>query len=311
MTQGPVLFVLDPSTPRFGLLVGSFASTGLAPFELLALDRDEGTDRALFDAARRCSPRLVVLGLGLDAAMFSPRLPRVETLVSLRRELDVPIVATLDDGHTLAAMDLANAYAPAVDLFNVQDDYGTYREAATNASRYWPSWTPLDPRLFGGRAGRRDVDVAVVAGTGTTPDAARESTEQLRRTGATVLTVDDGTTALADACARARIVVHLQPDDAVCGPADFAAPAAGALLLARDNPHVRRWLEPRTDFAPFTDPDEIEAIVQFHLAHGDQHARIAERGQRRVRDECSARLYWRRLLTLARSPAPSADLQPV
>ncbi len=321
--SGPVLFVIgkwyayqagQPPSNDLHNLVGSLESTNLAPSVVFAVDEQApgDCDRAFYELAQRVRPSLIVVHLSLAAAMFRPLLPRVETLVRLRRELCVPIVGVLGDTSRIGFMDLPNAYAPAIDVFDVWDNYEVFRENAFDPDRYRSIFTPQDRRVFHDPGQPRDLDVAFVGMRSSGPERQR-GIDCLQAAGITVYQSGgqgDRCLPLAEMARiyqRARIVVNFAEilhDVFACRGRVFEATLSGALLVERDNVHTNRWLVPGQHYASYRDFDELVFVVQYWLRHEAGRQRLAARGRDHVAQHCSAENYWRPLLALAGQRLP-------
>jgi hypothetical protein len=320
-TAGPVLFVIgkwygfrpgNPPSNHCHNLVGSLVSTGMAPHLVFPVDEitlthGVGCDRALVDLCQRVRPALVVVGLSLAAAMFERFLPRVETLRRLRRELGVPIVGVLGDTCRPGFMDLANAYAPGIDVFNVWDNYTVYQREADDPAPYWPTWTPQDPRLFREAGVPRDVDVAFVGMRSSGPERSA-ALAALQDAGIQVTAIGGQGDAcvpietLAATYQRARIVVNfaaVHGEVTACRGRVFEATSCGALLVERSNEHTDRWLQPGVHYAPWRDLDDLVATVRHHLGAEGRRAQCARRGHEFVTAHWHAQAYWHALLQFA------------
>ncbi|MCR9247221.1 MAG: glycosyltransferase [bacterium] len=317
-TPDPVMFVFGrwhgcrpggPPSSHLHNLVGSLASTGLAPAVHFATDElgTRGCDRAFYDRCHEVRPAVIVIGLSLGAAMFERSLPRVETLVRLRRELAVPVVAIVGNTSRAGFMDLANAYSPVVDVFDVWDNYEVYREQAVEPDKFTPTWTPQDPTLFHDPGRERDLDIVFVGDLESGPERA-EVVEFLHGLGIRVqcfggqngdgLPIDE----VAEIYQRARIVLnsaHVEGSILACHGRVFEATMCGALLLERENPHTGRWLDSRMDYAAYRNSEELALAARYFLEHEDLRRRIAARGHHKVTTTCTAERYWRRILSHA------------
>lgn len=196
----------------------------------------------------------------------------------LRRELGVRLVGVLGDASRLGFLDLPNAHTPAVDAFHVWDNYEVFLHEASHPERYWPCWTPQDPRPFCDRGARRDIDVAFVGMQSSGPDRA-SAIAKLRWQDIDVLAVGGQgenclpITEVAATHQRARLVVNVARihDSAWARRGRvFEAMGCGALPVENQNPHTDRWFVPGVHYAPWRDLDELVTTVRHHLQHETQ-----------------------------------------
>ena len=316
--------VVDPSRPRVlflgvepspssqvAVLLGSLSGSGSGTCETWSLnDSTSGNpepEAALVEYCRSKPPDLIVLIWAFPRAdVPRPPNPSTRTLRHIRKRLGIPIVAIWGDSAHRSHFRVAEAVRPHVDL-NVLLDSTTAHLGRTprrlrktrHPDRYIPLWSPFDPTIFYDPGLPRDLGVTFLGGRRGYPE--RDSgLAALEREGIEVLVGGgEGEDPLpieeyAHILMRSRIGLNFSRSGRriQCKGRVFETLHCGAMLLEQEGPETAHWLDPFTDYVPFTDERDLVEKAHYYLEHEDERAALARRGHLKAVERYGAAAFW-------------------
>lgn len=290
------------------LLERPLAATGRCTYEQFFWDRDfhgfPRGDWALLDRCSRARPDAILLS-SYDPT--NPAQARVETIRILRQSWNIPIVAFWWDTCWNGFWPSIQPILRFVDVHVVGDNpLLTFVEGPAgrvDRRRFVALWSSFDPELYVNPHRPRDIDVSFL---GQVAGYRSERLPYLEHLQAENVPLFTSLLNRADQPPLAKYVEFLQrskiglnfshsADSHQLKGRVFETMLCGALLMENENPQTRCYFAPMKDFVTFTTPADLADKIRYYLAHDEERAEIAARGEGRTRALYNHEIYWTRI----------------
>jgi hypothetical protein len=284
--------------------IGSLEAAGLADFSIFHFDETvlrtgETCDQPLIEICKAERPDLIFLTMvkGTDVN------PLPNTLAQIRNELGIKVASLYGDSFDQTAIDWIETYSHAVDANIVQDCYSFYQSRVEDTSKYLPTWTPQDPRIFFAATTPPFRDITFVGSVLRYPSRklalgmlAEIGIDVAQGGGQNEDNLDIET--YAASLRESKIALNFsQPvfDEPVrqCKGRTMEITLSGALLMEQRNFETERWLIPGEDYVDWEYESELIDKTRYFLDHNLERQKIAEAGCIKAHTLYSADAYWR------------------
>jgi hypothetical protein len=286
-------------------LDNSLALTGLASYDTFFWESDyrgfPGGDWALLEKCRAVRPDAIVLS-SYEAGHHT--MPRLETIRMIRKTWNIPIIAfwydTCWDGFWASIRPLLDY----VDLHVVPDNPAmTFVDAGNQAlcnERFLWLALPWDFRIYHNPGRTRDIDVSFLGQVGGYRSPRMPYIEHLMEHNVPIYWAgfdraqQRPLSKYVEVLTRSRIALnfsHSVNHHQLKGRV-YEIMLCGAMMLETSNPQTSLRFTPMKDYVSFDSKGDLVDKVRYFLAHDDERAEIAARGQARAVHECDNVAFW-------------------
>jgi len=231
--------------------------------------------------------------------------PKLETLLTIREDLRIPVIAWWGDTSMPPILKMAETLSHFVDWSIISDSTKTI--ARIKDPERFRAWIhPKDPHIFNDPSLERDIDVSFV-GSAEMPYR-KALLKELANAGITVskfggqreqgLSPED----FARYLQRSQIVINmLDPNtgvDCINGRL-IEATMCGALLLEPEWSDAKAWLEPYVHYVPYSDTSDLVAKIQHYLNNEAERSHISRAGREVAQSRFSGPEFFGGVIELA------------
>jgi len=269
-------------------------------------ETDSGTfprgDWALLEKCRAVRPDVIVLS---SYEPGYPPQPSVETIRLLRKVWNIPIVAVWWDTCYEGFWPSIQPIMPFVDVHVIPDNpLMNFFTAATRqryGGRFLALWEAMDPHIYNNPGLPRDVEVAFLGQVAGYRSVRMPYVQHL---------LEHNVPLLSSLSNRAEQPSHAEYQDVLkrtkiglnfsqsvhsdqLKSRVFETMSCGALLMENDNPQTRCYFTPMQDYVTFDSPADLLEKIRYYLAHDEERAEIAARGEQKVNTRYDSAHFWK------------------
>lgn len=295
--------------------IGPLDETGQADYDVLWIGPwlqvdDQPLDWLLFEKCLSYQPDIVFINgwwWRPDEAFKATRISFFGIYL-IRKLLGIKFTIVLFD-QAPHQFEISDRMVNFCDVVFTHESKAFVKKYSRYPERHFVTTATFSPRLFHGDArSERPIDIAFVGGLGGYPDERNQGIAALRASGLEVATPGGrgkGQKRLtneeyADCFKQAKIVLcwsrHISKKWFQAKARIFEATLGGALLLCETCEPVDYWLQPNTEYVPFTTPEELAEKAKYYLEHEEERLQIAIRGNERALQEYTADVMWSQMI---------------
>ncbi len=229
--------------------------------------------------------------------------PTIETLLTIRSRLNIPVFAWWGDTQATAILDFAKSISAYVDHMYVGDTMNIDSLSLTDNSNVSILPHSKDPRIFYDPGLERDINISFI-GSQNHSDR-KNRIEYLRSEGLEIfqdggqleskLSIEE----YANYFMRSKISINFNEYENKPGIINgriFEATLCGSLLVEPEWSGASQCLSPGIDYVTYSDYPDLVNKLRYYLEHDDERLAIAACGKAKAKERFSGTQFWQDVL---------------
>jgi len=287
---------------------GPLVASGLATFDTFYWDSDfkkylYGDWKLLLQCAT-VMPDAIVLS-SYDVQNYKQA--SLETIRIISKVFNIPIIAFWWDTCWEGFWEYTLPVLPYISVNIIPDNNEMSEKDAVIAEPYLDrilyTWVPIDPLLYQNPNKERDIGISFYGRVGGYRSSRIPYLQYLEKSDVSLHSFYAQETQpthdeYVDALKRSKIVLNFSDsvDRHQLKGRVFEAIQCGALLLESENEQIQRFFISGEEYVSFCSEADLVSKAKYYLAHEEERAAIAARGEKKARECYSSLAFWENVM---------------